>query len=311
MTHNHATAGPTTGAGQAGSRRPEEAESLAPMIWRARQCEFRFPRPPLIMGVLNVTPDSFSDGGRYLEPAAAVDQALSLEAEGADILDVGGESSRPQAAPVSEAEEWRRVGPVLEKLAGRLKIPVSIDTMKPGVARAALGLGAVLVNDVAAHRASREMWDLVAETGAGYVVMHAQGTPLTMQTQPHYEDVVREVNEFFEDRLTRVAEHGVRPEQVALDVGLGFGKTMEHNLRLLAGLGKFTKWRRPVLLGASRKSFLGAVAGGAGAAERLPGSLAAACWAAQAGAHILRVHDVAATRQALAVIGAILGWTIK
>jgi dihydropteroate synthase len=203
------------------------------------------------------------------------------------------------------------VVPVLERLRGRLRIPVSIDTMKPGVARAAVGLGAAMVNDVAARRMSREMWEVVAKSGAAYVIMHMQGRPQTMQTHPHYQDVVKEINAFFGQRLQRLSEQGVRPEQVILDVGIGFGKTVEHNLRLLAGLERFTKWGRPLLLGVSRKSFISALAGGVEAAARLPGSLAAACWAAQAGAQILRVHDVAATRQALAVTGAIVACRAK
>jgi dihydropteroate synthase len=276
------------------------------MVLRARQCEFQFPRPPLLMGILNVTPDSFSDGGRYLDPQAAVEQAFAMQAEGADLLDVGGESTRPQALPVDEAEELRRVMPVLERLAGKLRIPISIDTTKPGVAQRALEVGAAIVNDVAAGRTPDEMWELVAATGAGYVVMHMQGTPRTMQVEPRYKDVVAEVDAFFAARLGRLTERGIGLEQVILDVGLGFGKTAEHNLRLLAALERFKKWGRPVLVGASRKSFLGVVGGGADAAGRLAGSLAAACWAAQAGAQILRVHDVAATRQALAVTGAIL-----
>jgi dihydropteroate synthase len=276
------------------------------MVLRARGFEFHFPRPPMVMGILNVTPDSFSDGGRFLDPVAAVDRALGREAQGADIIDIGGESTRPNAIPVPEAEELRRVVPVLEKLAGVLKVPVSIDTVKPRVARAALELGAAIVNDVAASRMTSEMWDLVAETRAGYVVMHMQGDPQTMQAQPRYADVVEEVSAFFADRLARLAASGVAVESIILDVGIGFGKTAGHNLRLLAALEKFKKWRRPMLLGLSRKSFIGAVAGGAAAEQRLPGSLAAACWAAACGAQILRVHDVAETRQALAVTSAIL-----
>lgn len=258
------------------------------------------------MGILNVTPDSFSDGGQFLDPEAAAEQAWRMAAEGADLIDIGGESTRPNSAPVAEAEELRRVLPVLQKLAGRFKIPISIDTMKPAVARAAVELGVSMINDVAASRMAEEMWELVARTGAAYVVMHMQGTPQTMQVQPHYTDVVREVDGFFAERLTRLQALGIPREQMILDVGLGFGKTPEHNFRLLATLGEFTKWGRPMLVGASRKSFLGAVAGGVGVEERLPGSLAAACWAVQSGAQILRVHDVAATRQALAVAGAIL-----
>jgi dihydropteroate synthase len=281
------------------------------MLLRAGRFEFHFPRPPLVMGILNVTPDSFSDGGRYLDPEAAADQAFNLEAEGADILDLGGESTRPHATPVPEQEELRRVLPVLEKVQGRLRIPISIDTMKPGVARAAIERGAVMVNDVAANRTSGEMWDLVAEAGVAYVAMHMQGLPQTMQSAPLYHDVVSQVNDFFAERLGCLGARGVRPEQVVLDVGLGFGKTAEHNVRLLAALEEFGKWGRPLLVGASRKSFIGAVAGVEEAGQRLPGSLAAACWAWQAGAQILRVHDVAATRQALAVTGAIVACKTK
>ncbi len=292
-------------SGQPGTKSPA-ATSAGGMVLRARHFEFRFPRPPMIMGILNVTPDSFSDGGQFLDPSAAAEQALRLEAEGADIIDIGGESTRPNARPVSETEEMGRVIPVLERLAGRLKAPISIDTVKPGVARAALERGAAIVNDVAASRMTPEMWELVAESGAGYVVMHMQGTPPTMQTRPQYGDVEEEVGAFFADRLARLAGMGVAAESLILDVGIGFGKTAAHNLRLLAALETFKKWRRPMLLGASRKSFIGAVAGGVEPRGRLPGSLAAACWAAAHGADIVRAHDVAETRQALAVTRAIL-----
>jgi dihydropteroate synthase len=276
------------------------------VILRARQFTFTFPRPALIMGIVNVTPDSFSDGGKFLDPQVAVAHALQLVAEGADLIDVGGESTRPDAALVSEAEELRRVLPVIERLAEGVKVPISIDTMKPSVARAALGAGASLVNDVAAHRADPEMWRVVAEAGAGYVVMHMQGTPQTMQHKPHYDDVVAEVNGFLGDRLERLQEAGVTAEQVVCDPGLGFGKTVEHNLQLLGALGSFTKWNRPLLLGASRKSFLRAFASGTMAGVRLPGSLACACWGVARGANIVRTHDVEATRQALRVTEALL-----
>jgi dihydropteroate synthase len=276
------------------------------MILRARDFTWSFPRPALLMGIVNVTPDSFSDGGRYLDPGVAVAHALELIEEGADIIDVGGESTRPQANPVDEAEELRRVLPVIERLADGAKVPISIDTMKPGVARAALRAGASLVNDVAANRGEETMWQGVAEFGAGYVLMHMQGTPQTMQLAPAYADVTAEVRAFFEERLARLDAAGVRREQVILDVGIGFGKTAEHNLQLLAGLDSFTRWKRPLLLGASRKSFLPQAAGGSDASPRLGGSLACACWAVQAGVQILRVHDVAATRQAVRVIEAIV-----
>lgn len=274
--------------------------------FRARGFQFQFPGRTLVMGILNVTPDSFADGGRYLDCAAAVAHGKRLVAEGADLIDVGGESTRPGAAPVSEAEELRRVLPVIERLVEAVPVPISIDTMKPGVARAALQAGASLVNDVGANRTDPAMWEVVAEFGAGYVLMHMQGTPQTMQLHPHYTDVVSEVDAFFGERLGRLAAAGVAPEQVVLDVGLGFGKTVEHNLQLLAGLGRFRHWNRPLLLGASRKSFIGHVAGGVAVGERLPGSLAVASWAVQAGVQVLRVHDVAATVQAVRVIEAIL-----
>lgn len=274
------------------------------MLLRARQFEFRFPRPALVMGVVNVTPDSFSDGGRFLDPEEAVAHALELVAQGAEILDIGGESTRPGATPVSEGEELRRVLPVIEQLAAQVKVPLSIDTMKPAVARAALAAGASLVNDVAANRADETMRRLVAEMEAGYVVMHMQGTPRTMQVNPTYTDVVQEVAAFFRERLERLAQAGVAREQVILDVGLGFGKTLEHNLQLLEGLGSFTKLGRPVLLGASRKSFIGRLHPGE-TAERLPGSLACACHAVTAGVQMIRTHDVAETVQAVRVTEAV------
>ena len=276
------------------------------MLLRARQFQFTFPRPALIMGIVNVTPDSFSDGGKFLEPRAAIEHALELVEQGADIIDVGGESTRPDATPVSESEELRRVLPVIEALAGRINVPVSIDTMKPVVARAAIQAGASLVNDVAAHRQEETLWRTVAESGAGYVAMHMQGTPQTMQRQPEYRDVLTEVQEFFGDRIERLLQAGVSREQIVLDPGLGFGKTAGHNLQLLAGFQSFTKWQRPLLLGLSRKSFIGQVTGAADAAHRLAGSLAGACWGVSAGANIIRVHDVAATRQALRLTEAIL-----
>ena len=267
------------------------------MLLRARQFEYVFPGRALLMGVVNVTPDSFSDGGRFFSTDRAVARGLQLAAEGADFIDVGGESSRPGARPVPEAEELRRVIPVIEGLAGKLAIAISIDTIKPAVARAALRAGASVINDIAANRDDGEMWRVAAESGAGYVCAHMQGTPETMQKNPVYKSVVEEVNEFFGGRLARLAACGVPAEQVALDVGIGFGKRLEDNLQLIARLDAFTKWNRPLLLGASRKSFMGAMSG-ASPQERLPASLACACWAAQHGAGILRTHDVAATRQA-------------
>ncbi len=276
------------------------------MILKARQFEFVFPRPALLMGIVNVTPDSFSDGGQFLDAAAAVAHAMELVEQGADLIDVGGESTRPNATPVSEQEELRRVLPVIEKLAGRVSVPLSIDTMKPAVARAALQAGASLINDIAANRDDDAMWRLAAETGAGYVAMHMLGTPQTMQRQPAYRDVAAEVGEFFTERLERLHAAGVGLEQIVLDPGIGFGKTAEHNLQLLAALNSFTRWKRPVLLGASRKAFIGQVGASADVNERLPGSLACACWGVADGVNIIRTHDVAATRQAVRLTEAII-----
>jgi len=272
---------------------------------RARQWAFTFPRPALLRGVVNATPDSFYDGARFDNADAAITHALRLVADGADMIDVGGESSRPGAASVSEAEELRRVMPVLEALSASVAVPLSIDTVKPGVAREALRAGACIINDIAANREDGEMWRLAAESGAAYVAVHMQGSPATMQQNPVYEDVVAEVENFFEDRLNRLLACGVNSEQVVLDVGLGFGKRTEDNLRLLAQLGRFKKLQRPLLVGASRKSFLGA-ASGAKVQERLAPSLACACWAAQNGAAVIRCHDVAATRHALRMTEALM-----
>jgi len=302
------------------------------MLFRARQFEFRFPRPALVMGIVNVTPDSFSDAGKCLNTDAAVAHALELVAQGADILDIGGESTRPGAKPVSEKEELRRVLPVIEKLAKKInsrwgerprepkqnllkaarddtrptkQILISIDTMKPVVARAALAAGASIVNDVAAHRNDREMWKIISDFNAGYIVMHAQGTPQTMQKNPRYRNVVREVSAFFRERLKTLAKNGIAPEQIILDPGIGFGKTAEHNLELLASLHQFIKLNRPLLLGVSRKSFLGKFSG-AGANERLPASLACAILAIESGARIIRTHDVVETVRAVRMAEAVL-----
>jgi len=275
------------------------------MIFRAGQFEFRFPRPALVMGIVNVTPDSFSDGGKFHAEDEAVSHGLSLVRQGADLLDIGGESTRPGALPVSEAKELQRVTSVIERLAAQVRVPLSIDTMKPAVARAALAAGASIVNDVAANRDDDAMWRVMAETGAGYVAMHMQGLPQTMQSQPTYSDVARDVADFFGDRMRRLNAVGVPVDQVVFDVGIGFGKTLEHNLQLLAGLRSFTKLGRPILLGVSRKSFIGALSG-AGVDERLPGSLAATCLAVESGVQIIRTHDVAETVQAVRMTEAIL-----
>ncbi len=275
------------------------------MLLQARQFEFSFPRPTLVMGIVNVTPDSFSDGGQFLQPEAAVTHGLELVAEGAEIIDIGGESSRPGAAPVEEAEELRRVIPVIEQLAVRMRVPISVDTAKPAVARAALQAGASLINDVQANRADDAMWRVVSEFGAGYVCMHMQGRPATMQSNPVYADVVREEREFFLDRIQRLKDCGVGPEQLILDPGIGFGKTLEHNLQLLAALSNLTELGRPVLLGVSRKSFIGKLLG-TQPGQRLPATLACECLAVEAGVQLIRTHEVAASLQAIRMAETIL-----
>lgn len=276
------------------------------MRWRCKQFEFVFPRPTLVMGVVNVTPDSFSDGGRFVEAERAVEHGLALAREGADMLDVGGESTRPHAAEVPEGEELARVLPVVEALARELPIPISIDTRRPSVAKAAVAAGATVVNDVEACRSDPAMWRLVAETGVGYVVMHMLGSPATMQLDPQYGDVVREVGDFFAERLASLAEAGVNPDQVALDPGFGFGKTTRHNLELLSSLDIYKMRGRPVLVGVSRKSFIGNVLGRP-VDQRLAGSLACAAWAAVRGAQLIRAHDVRDTVDVVRMVESIQG----
>jgi dihydropteroate synthase len=255
---------------------------------------------PSIMGVVNVTPDSFSDGGRFLAADAALEQALTLVREGASIVDIGGESTRPGSEPVSADEELRRVLPVIEALAGSVGVPISVDTMKADVARRALAAGATIINDVSALRYDDAMVDVVAGTGCPVCIMHMQGMPKTMQEDPRYDDVVDEVLRFLEERLTAIVGRGVREEQVMVDPGIGFGKTVAHNLALLDGLSRFTALGRPILLGTSRKRFLGAILG-AEPGERVIGTVATTVIGFLAGAHVFRVHDVRPNFEALRV----------
>jgi dihydropteroate synthase len=259
--------------------------------------------PPVVMGVVNVTPDSFTDGGLFLEPDAAVEHGERLAAEGAAILDVGGESTRPGAEPVPEDEERRRVEPVVERLAAAGHA-ISIDTTKVGVARAALDAGAEVVNDVSAFRFEPELAGLVAERGAACCLMHMLGKPRTMQEDPRYDDVVADVKAFLEQRLSFAVSEGVAEERVWLDPGIGFGKTVEHNLELLRRLREIVAIGRPVVIGTSRKSFLGRLTGGKSEGERLPGTIATNVIALERGASVFRVHDVAAVVDALTVAAA-------
>ena len=245
----------------------------------------------LVMGILNVTPDSFSDGGRYLAVANAVTRARQMASEGADIIDIGGESTRPGAPVVSADEELRRVLPVIEQISDLL---VSVDTTKAVVAKRALAAGARIVNDISALRHDADMVQVVRDFEAGVVLMHMQGMPATMQENPRYVDVVREVREFLAERIEFAVASGVKKTQIAVDPGLGFGKTVEHNRQLVAGLKQFALLGCPIVVGASRKSFIGQLLSRT-APERLPGSLAVAAWAVTQGAQIVRAHDVAAT----------------
>jgi len=256
------------------------------------------------MGILNVTPDSFSDGGRYLDVSAAIAHGLALAGEGAAIVDVGGESTRPGAGAVAVAEELRRVVPVVEGLlAAGIGATVSVDTSKLEVARAALDAGATFVNDVTAFRAAPGMAALVAERGAECCLMHMQGDPRTMQREPRYDDVVIEVREFLRERVACAVAAGIEPERIVVDPGFGFGKTVEHNLELLERLPELAELGQPLLVGTSRKSFLGALTG-RGEAERLAATIATSVIALLRGASVFRVHDVAAVRDALAVTAA-------
>lgn len=257
------------------------------------------------MGIVNVTPDSFSDGGRYFDSCAAIERGLALADEGADIIDVGGESTRPGAEPVGIAEEMRRILPVVTALAARINQPISIDTTKPMVARAALDAGATIVNDIGANRQDDALWRVVADSGAGYVCMHMQGTPQTMQSNPHYSNVTADVRDFFSERISRLNDCGVSADQLILDPGIGFGKTPEHNLELIANLAMFLDRGRPLMLGVSRKSFIGKLLGDEPQAP-LWGSIACACSAVRAGVGIIRTHDVRETVAAVRMTEAIL-----
>ncbi len=261
---------------------------------------------PLIMGVVNATPDSFSDGGLYLDAAAAVSHGLRLAAEGADILDIGGESTRPGAEAVSSSEELERTIPVVEGLINAgCKAHLSIDTRKPGIAQAAMAAGASIWNDVSALSYSSDSLQIAASLGCDIMLMHAAGDPKTMQANPHYDDVVEEVYAYLARRIDACITAGVAETRLIVDPGIGFGKTLDHNLALLANLDRFRALGRPVLLGASRKRFIAALDREGLAQERLGGSIAAVLAGARRGVSIFRVHDVAATRQALNVSTAI------
>lgn len=260
-----------------------------------------------VMGIVNVTPDSFSDGGRYLDHAAAVRHGLDLVAAGAAILDVGGESTRPGAAPVGEVEELRRVVPVVRDLASAAGVPISVDTTKASVAAAALEAGAGLVNDISAGLADPEMFSVVALHDAGYIAMHMIGTPRTMQENPMYDDVVREVGEFLAERVHAAVAAGIRADALLVDPGIGFGKTVRHNLDLMAGISELKELSgAPVLVGASRKAFLGSILGDLPTERREEATLATTVWAFERGAAAVRVHDVESSVRAARLLDVIM-----
>ncbi len=263
-------------------------------------------RTTLVMGVLNVTSDSFSDGGLFLDHEAAVAHGVAMAGEGAAILDVGGESTRPGSDAVTVEEELSRVLPVIKRLVAEVDVPISIDTRKPQVAGAALDAGAVLVNDVSGAR-EPEMLKVVAASGAGLVLMHMLGEPKTMQVEPRYGDVVGEVREYLAGRLKAAEAADIDRDRLAVDPGLGFGKTYEHNLELMRDIDAFLQLGVPVVVGPSRKSFIGTALGDAPVDERLEGTIGAAAWMAWRGAHVVRVHDVGAVVRTLRVVDAIRG----
>lgn len=272
------------------------------MILRLPDADLSLERP-VIMGILNVTPDSFSDGGQFIDPRAALARAREMADQGAAIIDVGGESTRPGAAPVSPEEEIRRVVPVIEALSGAVPAAISVDTSKPEVMAAAVAAGAAMINDVNALRAPGAL-ETAAASRAAVCLMHMQGEPRTMQRDPHYEDVVEEVFGFLAERIRCCTGAGIHRGRIVADPGFGFGKSLEHNLRLMRDLGRFAALETALLVGVSRKSMIGAVLGRP-VDQRLAGSLALAVMAAGRGAHILRVHDVGATRDALRMMAAV------
>ena len=276
------------------------------MIWKIRDREIDLSRRARVMGIINATPDSFSDGGSFLDPQAALAHGLQMVAEGAEILDIGGESTRPGAQSVEADEEIRRVLPIIQSLRRESHVLLSIDTSKASVARAALDAGADIINDVTGLRGDPDMAALAAASKAGIVIMHMQGQPRTMQVAPTYDDVVEEVGNFFRHALARSVACGIDPMRIALDPGIGFGKTPEHNRRLLAELSAFLEFGRPLLVGASRKSFLGWLAGSSAMDDRFWPGVALTSLCRERGACILRVHDVKPHTEALRMTEAIL-----
>jgi dihydropteroate synthase len=273
--------------------------------WQLRTRTLALPRRPLLMGIVNITPDSFSDGGKFLDPQPAIEHALKLVDEGADLLDIGGESTRPYATPVDAHEELRRVLPVIEAICLRTRTPVSIDTSKPQVAAAALAAGAEIINDITGF-SDPAMVEVARDNSAGVCAMHMQGTPQTMQDQPTYGDVVEEVFDYLSQRRAELVRSGIAPRRICLDPGIGFGKTHQHNLTLAAHCDRFHDQGQPVLVGHSRKGFIGKVLGDK-AADRADGNIGVALALARQGVQLLRVHDIRPIREALLLFEAVGG----
>lgn len=267
-------------------------------VWQLRSRRLEFPRRPLLMGIINVTPDSFSDAGQFADAGAAIEQGLRLAAEGADLLDIGGESTRPYSQAVSPDEELRRVMPVVQALAERTAVPLSIDTSKAAVAREAVAAGAEIINDVTALSGDPQMLPAALETGAAVCAMHMRGTPQTMQENPTYGDVVAEVLDFLRERRDALLSAGILRERIALDPGIGFGKTHQHNLTLLANCHHYHELGCPLLVGHSRKGYIGKVIGDK-QADRTAGTIGVSLSLAQQGVQMLRVHDIQPVRHAL------------
>jgi len=281
----------------------EILKHVMPVTWETNKRSFSFGSIPKIMGILNVTPDSFSDGGNFYSTQLAVDRALLMEDHGADIIDIGGESTRPYAESISAETELQRVLPVIEQLAGRLSIPISVDTSKASVASAAIACGAEIINDVTGLSGDPEMINLARQTEVAVCAMHMQGTPQTMQDNPTYENVVSEIYDYLTQRLHQLCDRGVARSKICLDPGIGFGKSHEHNLELLRCAGKFIELGQPILVGHSRKGFIAKLLGSK-SADRTAGTLGVSLAMARCGIQILRVHDIAQTRDALVLFEA-------
>jgi dihydropteroate synthase len=276
------------------------------VIWKVRGQSLDLTHRALLMGIVNVTPDSFSDGGSFLDPLAACKQGLKLVEEGADILDIGGESTRPGSHSVPLEEEIQRVIPVIQRLRQETKALISIDTNKAAVAQAAMDAGADIINDITGLRGDENMPSVVSQSGAGVIIMHMKGTPRTMQDAPAYQDIMSEIGDFFRQSVALALSSGIDPMSIALDPGIGFGKTPEHNRQLLVEIGSFAKTGHPILVGASRKSFLGWLAGSSAMDDRFWPGVATTSLCRERGAKIFRVHDVKPHHDALRMTEAIL-----